>query len=179
MTPQTNEIYKHFKGNLYKIVTLAKHSETGEDMVVYQALYGNYDIFVRPLNLFVSDVDTLKYPNVTQQKRFELVSEAFNVHSINEPAPKDVCTTISEDCSSESCDSFLKPEVESFLDAYSIEEKRDILISLHNKTTTEDITIMSTVMDIEIDTSLEYEERYNRLLHYLNTRSKFETSRLQ
>lgn len=68
-----NGIYQRFKGKKYKVLLIAKNTETEENMVVYQALYGDYGCFVRPYSMFVSEVDHEKYPDVKQRYRFEFV----------------------------------------------------------------------------------------------------------
>ena len=71
MNVKVGNIYKHFKGMQVKVIALAKDSETLEDMVVYEHL-GTKEVWVRPYKMFISKVDKEKYPNISQEYRFEL-----------------------------------------------------------------------------------------------------------
>ncbi|WP_085023234.1 DUF1653 domain-containing protein [Anaerovibrio sp. JC8] len=68
--PRQDEIWRHFKNKLYRIVAIAQHTENDEQLVVYQAMYGDGGIYARPLDMFMSKVDRDKYPEVEQEYRF-------------------------------------------------------------------------------------------------------------
>ena len=67
-----NGVYRHFKGDYYLLIDVAPQSETKEKYVVYRGLYGNNELYIKPFDMFFSEVDKEKYPEVKQQYRFEL-----------------------------------------------------------------------------------------------------------
>ena len=73
MRLRPGDVVRHFKGNQYEILHIARDSETMESVVVYRALYGEQGVWVRPLEMFLSPVDREKYPDVNQTYRFEKV----------------------------------------------------------------------------------------------------------
>lgn len=79
-TVRINGIYRHFKGDYYLLADVAKHSETGEAYAVYRKLYGDCGLWVRPLEMFLEEVDREKYPRAEQRYRFELQE----IRSVNE-----------------------------------------------------------------------------------------------
>ena len=153
--PKPHEIYKHFKGSLYQILTVAEHTETGESLVVYQAMYGEAKIYARPLENFLEKLDREKYPSAEQTFRFELQEKAEGEQELN-----------------------IDPMVLAFLDAGSYEERLQILGNLHNRITDDMITTMAVACDIEVPDG-DLEERYLGLKSCLLTLERFECNRLR
>ena len=179
--PKPHDIYKHFKGNLYQIVALAEHTETRESLVIYQALYGDFRIYARPLDMFTSKVDTVKYPQATQEHRFELqgqVSQGQNTGEVSEweDSPKDISEDISKDTSKEEIN--LEPMVIEFLDTSSYSERLNILAGLHHRITDEMITTMAIACDVEVPAG-DLEERFEGLKTCLLTLEKYECNRIR
>ena len=74
--PKENQIYKHFKGSLYQVITIAVHTETSDKLVVYRSIEKPERVFARPVSMFMSEVDHLKYPFIKAKYRFTLMVEA-------------------------------------------------------------------------------------------------------
>lgn len=170
--PRPYEIYQHFKGNLYQIVAIAEHSETGETLVVYQALYGDFKIYARPLEQFVGKVDRDKYPEVTQEYRFELRGADCNCQTENQ---SDIPVDSQTDTQMEIA---IDPMVLEFLDADSYEQRLNILAGLQHRITDEMITTMAVACDIEMPEG-DTQERYDSLRSCLLTLEKYECNRLR
>ena len=184
--PKPQEIYKHFKGNLYQITAVAEHTETGELLVIYQALYGEFKTYARPLKMFVSRVDREKYPDVTQEFRFELQGPgAERQQAESEPeqgkaADSKTSGSGSGGWASEPTEGelTLDPMVLEFLDANSYEQRLNILTGLHHRITNDMITTMAIACDVEINDG-DVEERYEALKTCLVTLERYECNRLR
>lgn len=180
--PRPHEIYKHFKGNLYQITAVAEHTETGEQLVIYQAMYGDFKTYAKPLDMFTGRVDREKYPDISQEFRFELQGPgAERQKAESDPAPKTVNTVCgdraavsgrsAEDCSQGELT--LDPLVLQFLDADEYELRLNILAGLHHRITDEMITTMAIACGVEIDEG-DTEERYEALKKCLLTLERYE-----
>ena len=75
---KAGKLYRHFKGNIYKVICVAMHTETSEDIVIYQDTKNEYKIYARPIDMFLSEVDKEKYPNVEQHYRFEKLNDIMD-----------------------------------------------------------------------------------------------------
>lgn len=204
--PRAQEVYKHFKGNVYQIITIAEHSENGEKMVIYQAMYGDFKVYARPLTMFMEKVDKQKYPEVKQEYRFEKVEReevVYEESSETLQVVKEVCeSAIQEQKSEEPClatevcepvakepqkmqepdvteaELQLDPLLLDFLDADTYEKKLNILAALHSRITDDMITTMAIASDVEVADG-ELEVRYNQLKNCLLTLDRYEISRLR
>lgn len=206
--PRPQEIYRHFKGNIYQIITLARHSESGVKMVVYQQLYAPFEVYVRPLEMFMSKIDARKYPNEKQVYRFERLdirgeeaaapSKETSVQTLNrilsrgkkeqepvqEPAPGSMPVTEPDQPTAEiptpeaGDGNALDEGLLEFLDADSYEKKLQILSMLHPRITDAMIDTMAVSLDTEVKEG-DIETRYNEIRNCLLTMERFECNRLR
>lgn len=187
--PLQGQIFRHFKGNLYRIVTMARHSETGEELVIYQALYGEYQVYARPLSMFLEKLDKEKYPDAVQENRFELQEDVIT--SLKKPEDSLLKEAVKSDYLKEeekqqerqqdqeepAEELNIDPLVLEFLDAETYEERLNILAALHHRITDDMINIMSVAVDVEVREG-DIEERFDQLRTCLLTFEKYECNRL-
>ena len=181
--PAAGEFYRHFKGNLYQIIGVAKHSETMEEMVVYQALYGDFALYTRPLDMFLSPVDKGKYPEAAQEYRFEkvqpggtaVVEEKATCEGKVELKSHSDATIVANDTDEES----VRPEILRFLDAEGATEKLEVLRALRTKMDEQLLTTIELSLDLLPDERESMDRRYEFIERTLEQRIRFEGGRLR
>ena len=192
--PQAGEIYQHFKGKLYRIVALATHTETGEQLVIYQALYGEFQVFARPLSMFLEKVDAKKYPDAAEKDRFmripmaeaAAVPQPVPAPSENpvEPRPAAMSSEnpIEPRPAAASSESPVEPQPDpgllAFLDADSYEEKLEVFASLEGKADLHMLNAIAASLDLELSEG-SLEEQYDTLKSCLMTLERYECNRLR
>lgn len=172
-TPKPGELYRHFKNKLYQIVTVATHSETGEKLVIYQALYDDFGVYARPLDMFVSEVDHEKYPDVKQKYRFERVTIKDKPEDmLRKSISSDACHEPVPDADAGQAPN---PRLMEFLDADTFEEKYNILVSMRDTITDRLIDDIAVVMDVVVPEG-PLQKRYDDLKNTIKTRQYYEFS---
>ena len=196
MIPQANQIYRHFKGNLYRVITVAVHTETEEELVIYQALYGDFKVYARPLSMFMSEVDKEKYPDVVQKMRFEPIEQMVEMAPIpanpgtlpeekreenkEQPLPEEEREEnkeqpLPEEETEENVS--LDPLLEAYLDTDSYREKLNILHGLQHRITEHMLNTMAIVIDFELPEG-DIRTKYDALNDCLITKEKYECNRM-
>ena len=192
LQPQIGELYRHFKGQLYQITNLAVHSETGERMVVYQALYGDYRTYVRPYDQFVGEVDVEKYPECPYRSRFTYVPREERPDSRVAPASAAMQEIEPAegnwdkepqggDAPSRSLrEQSMQELMLTFLDERDFLEKEKILSEIATRPELSDglIDNLAAALDVVIDEG-PIDRRFASLRTCVRTRARFENTRLR
>ncbi|MCR5357685.1 MAG: DUF1653 domain-containing protein [Lachnospiraceae bacterium] len=180
--PKPLQVYRHFKGTYYQVLTVAKHSETGERLVIYRPLFGGDEAYARPLDMFLSEVDHDKYPDVKQKWRFSLATGQGNKGRTectpNDAACDEGSALEDKDRVSEKKEAKTGDFLDRFLDADSYEEKLDIFTDMWKTISEDNIDNVATVMDLELKGE-SLEDKYKEILKCLKMRAKYECSRLR
>lgn len=166
--PRAGEFYMHFKGKLYQIVTVAIHTETEEPLVVYQAMYGTFKTYARPLAMFLSEVDHEKYPDVQQIYRFRKVELCEN----SEVELVDEVTAQENECDETEETADIEPLLK-FLDETDLHERLNILLQYRDQITETMLESMGMAMDCVLN-GKTLEEKYYELDKVIRTKLQYE-----
>lgn len=199
--PLPGEKYLHFKNKLYQVIAVAKHSETMEPYVVYQALYGDFGVYIRPYDMFVSEVDHEKYPEVTQKYRFAYVDHTKNETIRTERAehkkipvnqnveqqenvPAVTAAVSTAELQEQNMvqresdvEEQINPWLLRFLDTDTMEEKYQIVCDIKNDITDRLIDDLAVAVDVVIPEG-KLSDRYEQLKYCIRTRQKYEQTSL-
>lgn len=194
-TPAAWQVYRHFRGNLYQVLTLARKEDTGEQLVIYQALYPPYQTYARSLESFTSEVDHEKYPDAQQRYRFELVAgrdeNQQNVPSDMEGTgseadgtdenPQDESTGQEAAEADDTSDRILPADntaklIEEFLDCDSAAERMELLRSMRPQLTDRMVDTMAMGAGFDVAQG-PLDARIDDLMNCLQTVARFETDR--
>ena len=188
--PKPGEFYRHFKDKMYQIIAVAVHSETKEKLVIYQALYGEYGVYARPLDMFMSEVDKEKYPDVVQKYRFEKIE---NIGELSKNSNSSNCENddISYTDEKNISDKVLKDNIQSdkvtnlgknyfieFLEADSFSDKKEIILANRDFISDRELDTMYEIYGLKrqnIDKDIDIAD----LIGYLDMQQQYEGKRLR
>ncbi|MCD8361973.1 MAG: DUF1653 domain-containing protein [Lachnospiraceae bacterium] len=170
---RAGQFYRHFKGGTYQTLAVAEHTETGERLVIYQALYGDYRVYARPYDMFVGEVDRGKYPQAGQIYRFEEIEPQSSASERKEGQAPTAC----EEKQTERQDG-VNPILLEFLDADTLEEKTHILIRYRNQMDESLLNSIAIALDVVVEKK-GIQEKYDEILNCLSMMKRFETTRLR
>ncbi len=190
--------YRHFKNKLYQVKGIAYHSETKERMVVYQAMYGDYALYVRPYDMFLSEVDHDKYPDVTQKYRFQETTPAEFEEQIIKPVEsksqmiKDEPAQVisDEEPDSENDEEIVEQDLPDsdeekpdkilmdFLDIDTYQEKLKYIDIVRDRLDDKIIDAMAASLDVEVPEG-SIDKRYQSLKQVISAHAKYECTRLR
>ena len=167
---KSGEVYKHFKGKRYEVVTLAKDSEDGGLMVVYKALYPPYETFVRPYLSFVEELNPMVYPAATQKHRFEkeVIEEYVKPEEPSATVP-DLSATIPIQ---------IDPGLAKFLSGETYDAQMEALREMKDHISEEMFAIMFLSLDLPMTPGNE-QEHYDALMKRLETMHEFDGKRFR
>ncbi len=176
---RAGQFYRHFKGGLYQVAAIATHTESGEKLVIYQALYGDYGVYARPYEMFISEVDRVKYPDAGQTYRFELV-EPGRKEPEKEPEqePELSKDSVDEQQPSDSSDGGVNPILLEFLDADTLEQKLHILTVYRNRMDESLLNSIAISLDLVVEKK-GLQEMYDEIINCLSMMKHFECNRFR